>query len=217
MGLPSCLFDRSAPLVLDASVAINLNATGKCAPILDAIPNPIVILDVVLGELEVGRIKGRTDADMVEALIKSGRAQTAPLSPECEGNFLALVCGRGSATLDDGEAATIAWAVAHGGIPIIDERKGLAICQERFPSVQTGTTVDVLSHADVVAAFGRDELADAIFNALTLARMRVHDRHIPWVVEQIGSSRAPLCHSLPLSVRTGCSLDEMRDYSAQGN
>jgi len=216
MGLPSCLFDRSAPLVLDASVAINLNATGKCAPILDAIPNPIVILDVVLGELESGRIKGRTDADMVEALVKSGRAQTASLSPASEGNFLALVCGRGSATLDDGEAATIAWAVAHGGIPIIDEKKGLALCQERFPSVQTGTTVDVLSHADVVAGFRRDELADAIFNALTLARMRVHDRHIPWVVQQIGSSRASLCHSLPLSARIGCSLADIRDHSVQG-
>ena len=124
MGLPSCLFDRSAPLVLDASVVINLNATGKCALILDAIPNPIVIVDVVLGELESGRIKGRTDAAMVDALIQSGRAQTASLSPASEGNFLALVCGRGSATLDDGEAATIAWAVAHGGIPIIDEKKG---------------------------------------------------------------------------------------------
>jgi predicted nucleic acid-binding protein len=203
MGLPSCLFDRSAPLVLDASVAINLNATGKCASILDAVPNPIVILDVVSGELEAGRIKGRTDAEMLETLIKLGRLQTASLSSECEGNFLALVCGRGSATLDDGEAATIAWAVAHGGIPIIDEKKGLAICQERFPSVQTGTTVDILSHTDVVAAFEREALADAVFNALTLARMRVHDRHIPWVIEQIGSSRASLCHSLPLNVRTG--------------
>jgi predicted nucleic acid-binding protein len=216
MGLPSCLFDRSAPLVLDASVAINLNATGKCASILDAIPNPIVILDAVLGELESGRIKGRTDADMVEALVKTGRVQTASLSHASEGNFLALVCGRGSATLDDGEAATIAWAVAHGGIPIIDEKKGLALCQERFPSVQTGTTVDVLSHTDVVAAFGRDELADAIFNALTIARMRVQDRHIPWVVQQIGSSRAPLCHSLPLSARTSHSLDDKRDHSVQG-
>jgi len=210
------LFDRSAPLVLDASVAINLNATGRCAPILDAIPNPIVILDVVLGELESGRIKGRTDADMVEALIQSGRAQTASLSPASEGNFLALVCGRGSVTLDDGEAATISWAVAHGGIPIIDEKKGLAICQERFPSVQTGTTVDVLSHADVIAAFGRDELADAVFNALTLARMRVHDRHVPWVVQQIGSSRASLCQSLPLSARAANSSDATRDRSAQG-
>lgn len=203
MGLPSCLFDRSSPLVLDASVAINLNATGKCASILDAVPNPIVILDVVSGELDAGRIKGRTDADMVETLIKSGRLQKASLSPESEGNFLALVCGRGSTTLDDGEAATIAWAVAHGGIPIIDEKKGLAICQERFPSVQTGTTVDILSHVNVVAAFEHGVLADAIFNALTLARMRVHDQHIPWVIEQIGASRASLCHSLPLAVRTG--------------
>lgn len=202
MGLPSCLFNRSAPLILDASVVINLNATGRCASILDAIPNPIVILDVVFGELESGRAKGRTDADMVEALIRSGRAQMESLSPECEGDFLALVCGRGSATLDDGEAATIAWAVAHGGMPIIDEKKGLAICQERFPSVQTGTTVDVLSHPDVVNAFERDDLADAIYNALTLARMRVHYQHIPWVIEQIGSSRASLCHSLPLSART---------------
>jgi len=196
------LFDRSAPIVLDASVAINLNATGKCASILDAVPNPIVILDVVSGELEAGRIKGRTDADMLAALIKSGRLQTVSLSPECESNFLALVCGRGAATLDDGEAATISWAVAHGGIPIIDEKKGLAICQERFPSIQTGTTVDILSHADVVAAFDRDALADAIFNALTRARMRVHERHIPWVIEQIGASRVSLCHSLPFNVRT---------------
>jgi hypothetical protein len=193
MGLPSCLFNRSSPLVLDASVAINLNATGKCAS----------ILDVVSGELEAGRKNGRTDADMMETLIKSGRLQKASLSPESEGNFLALVCGRGSTTLDDGEAATIAWAVAHGGIPIIDEKKGLTICQERFPSVQTGTTVDILSHANVIAAFEHDVLADAIFNALTLARMRVHERHIPWVIEQIGASRASLCNSLPLVVRTG--------------
>lgn len=202
MGLPSCLFNRSAPLVLDASVAINLNATGNCASILDAVPNPIVILDVVSQELDVGRFKGRTDAEMVKTLIKSGLIQTVSLSPESEGNFLALVCGRGSATLDDGEAATIAWAVAHGGIPIIDEKKGLAICQERFPSVPTASTVDILSHADVVAALGPGALVDAIFNALTLARMRVQDRHIPWVIEQIGFSRASECHSLPLNART---------------
>jgi hypothetical protein len=80
---------------------------------------------------------------------------------------------------------------------------GRGICQERFPTVQTGTTIDILSNADVVAALGDDVLGDAIFNALTLARMRVHDRHIPWVIERIGSSRASLCHSLPLNVRVG--------------
>lgn len=201
MGLPNCLLDPSKPLVLDASVAINLNATGSCVRILDAIPNPVVILDIVSRELAAGRAKGRTDADVVPALVASGRVEIASLCAECEGNFLAMVCGSGSATLDDGEAATIAWAVAHGSTPIIDEKKGLSICQDRFPSVQAATTTDIFAHDRVVAELGRDDLGDAIFNALIAARMRVQERHIPWVIDMIGSSRAQLCHSLPLSAR----------------
>lgn len=201
MGLPNCLLDPSKPLVLDASVAINLNATGNCIRILDAIPNPVVIVDIVSRELEAGRAKGRSDADVVAALVASGRVQIASLCAECEGNFLAMVCGRGSATLDDGEAATIAWAVAHGGTPIIDEKKGLSICRDRFPSVQAATTTDIFAHDRVLAELGRDDLGDAIFNALLAARMRVQERQIPWVIDMIGSSRAQLCHSLPLSAR----------------
>lgn len=201
MGLPNCLLDPSKPLVLDASVAINLNATGSCVRILDAIPNPVVILDIVSRELEAGRAKGRTDADVVDALVASGRAEIASLCAECEGNFLAMVYGSGSATLDDGEAATIAWAVAHGSTPIIDEKKGLSICQDRFPSVQAATTTDIFAHERVLAELGRDDLGDAIFNALIAARMRVQERHISWVIDMIGSSRAQLCHSLPLTTR----------------
>jgi len=201
MGLPNCLLDPSKPLVLDASVAINLNATGSCVRILDAIPNPVVILDIVSRELEAGRAKGRTDADVVAALVASGRVEIASLCAECEGNFLAMVCGSGSATLDDGEAATIAWAVAHGSTPIIDEKKGLSICQDRFPSVQAATTTDIFAHDRVLAELGRDDVGDAIFNALIAARMRVQERHIPWVIDMIGSSRAQLCHSIPLHIR----------------
>lgn len=201
MGLPNCLLEPSKPLVLDASVAINLNATGNCVRILDAIPNPVVILDIVSRELKAGRAKGRTDADVVAALVASGRVEIASLCAECEGNFLAMVCGSGSATLDDGEAATIAWAVAHGGTPIIDEKKGLSICQDRFPSVQAATTTDIFAHDSVLAELGWDDLGDAIFNALIAARMRVQEGHIPWVIDMIGSSRAQLCHSLPLSAR----------------
>jgi predicted nucleic acid-binding protein len=195
------LLDPSKPLVLDSSVAINLNATGNGIRILDAIPNPVVLLDSVSRELEAGRSKGRSDAELVSTLVAKGRAEIASLCGECEGNFLALVCGSGSATLDDGEAATIAWAVAHGGIPVIDERKGLSICKDRFPLVPVATTIDIFAHYGVVGAFGREAIGDAIFNALTLARMRVHERHIPWVIDMIGSSRAQLCHSIPLHIR----------------
>lgn len=201
MGLPDYLFDPSPALVLDASVVINLHATGCAGRILDAIPNPIVILEVVLRELEAGRVKGRTDADTVDDLVKNGCVQLAALSPECESNFLALVAGSGATTLDDGEAATIAWSVAHGGIPIIDEKKGSAICRERFPHLQLGTTIDIFAHEHVQSAFFKADLADAIFKALTLARMRVHDKDMAWVIGMIGQDRASLCNSLPRSKR----------------
>jgi len=201
MVLPNYLFDPSAALVLDASVVINLHATGCASRILDAIPNPIVILEVVLRELETGRVKGRTDADMVGDLVKNGRVKLAALSPDCESNFLALVAGSGAATLDDGEAATIAWSVAYGGIPIIDEKKGSAICRERFPHLQLGTTIDIFAHERVQSGFVEGDLADAIFNALTLARMRVHEKDIAWVIRMIGQERASLCNSLPRSKR----------------
>ena len=201
MELPNCLFDPSAALVLDASVVINLNATGCAGKILDAIPNPIVILEVVLRELQAGRAKGRTDADTVDDLVRNGCVQMAALSPECENNFLALVSGSGATTLDDGEAATIAWSVAYGGIPIIDEKKGSAICRERFPLLQLGTTIDIFAHEQVRSGFGKDELADAIFKTLTLARMRVHEKDIAWVISMIGQERASICNSLPRSKR----------------
>ena len=201
MGLPNYLFDPSPALVLDASVVINLNATGCVARILNAIPNPVVILEVVLRELETGRVKGRTDADTVDDLAKTGCVQLAALTSECESNFLSLVAGSGATTLDDGEAATIAWSVTHSGIPIIDEKKGSAICRERFPHLQLGTTIDILAHEQVQSAFVKSDLADAIFKALTLARMRVHDKDLAWVIGMIGKERASLCNSLPRSKR----------------
>jgi predicted nucleic acid-binding protein len=183
--------------VLDASVVINLNATGIAGKMLDAIPNPVVILEVVLRELQAGRAKGRTDADMVDDLVRNGCVQMAALSPECEGNFLALVSGSGATTLDDGEAATIAWSVANGGIPIIDEKKGL----------QLGTTIDIFALEQVQSSFGKDDLSDAIFNALTLARMRVHEKDISWVISMIGQERALLCNSLPRSKRVNAVIE----------
>ncbi|WDF72306.1 hypothetical protein [Novosphingobium sp. KACC 22771] len=201
MGLLNCSFNPNRPLILDASVAINLNATGLAARILDAIPNPIVIVDVVMHELNAGRTRGRTDADMIASLVESQRVQLVSLSAECEGNFLAMVSGTGASTLDDGEAATISWAVAHAGIPVIDEKKGLAICRDRFPNLQVCTTTDLLAHEYVLASLGHSNLSDAIYNALTLARMRVREPHIPWVISTVGEDRIANCYSLPESAR----------------
>lgn len=201
MVLPDCLFDPSSPLVIDASVVINLNATGCAAQILAAIPNRIVVTDIVANELEAGRAKGRTDAEQLAALIASSHVQCVPLSPVAQEHFLDLVIGDGVSTLDDGEAATIAWAVADGGIPIIDDKKAVALCLRDFPTTVVGSTVDVLAQPSITKRLGATMLAESIFLALTVARMRVPDERISWVVGAIGSARASECHSLPERVR----------------
>jgi len=52
---PRCCFDKlSLPLVVDTSVAINLNATGYASAVIKAIPNELRIVDVVHEELNGG-------------------------------------------------------------------------------------------------------------------------------------------------------------------
>jgi hypothetical protein len=54
----------------------------------------------------------------------------------------------------------------------------------------------------VEAALGRDALADAVFQALQTARMRVLTDYVAWVVALIGIDRALQCPSLPQRARS---------------
>lgn len=200
MGL-SCLIDPTAPVVVDASTVINLNATA-CGPrILTAIPNPIIITDVVQGELLEDRRSGRNDGQMVAELIASGLISVAKLDGLTESHFEDLVIGRGDATLDDGEAATIAYGVEKGAITLIDECKAARLCGQHYPGLLVGTTFDILAHVEVIKAIGHQGLGNAIEKALMLARMRVPPQCMSWVVDMIGADRATICESIPRSVR----------------
>jgi predicted nucleic acid-binding protein len=197
MAPPSCLLNPSAILVADASAAINLNATG-CAPtILRALPNPVVIVDIVQDDRE----KGRKDADVTRAMIEAGLIETVELGPVGLTHFEPLVVGAAADTLDDGEAATLAYALQIGGTPIIDERKANRICVTRFGGMQTAASVDLFAHQAVQDALGPAALAEAVFLALRDARMRVFPHHIDWVVNLIGQDRAQQCPSLPRAAR----------------
>jgi predicted nucleic acid-binding protein len=203
MGL-SCLTDSKATAVIDASTAINLNATGCAGEILRALPNRIVITDVVLGELKECRLSGRRDAELVAELVQTGLIAIVPLSEIQQRHFESLVIGGGIDTLDDGEAATVAYAVESAAIALIDERKAIRICAERYPQVRIGCTVDLFAHAGVENSLGPGELGDAVFSALQHARMRVLTRHMGWVVGLIGQERT--WQSLPRAVRIRDSL-----------
>jgi predicted nucleic acid-binding protein len=196
MGL-SCLTDPTAKLVLDASAVINLNATGHAQGILRALARDLIVTDVVLGELQEDSQNGRKDSEITAGLIAAGLLRVENIDALSQTIFEDLVIGHGPDTLDDGEAATIAFGVERGVVPVLDERKARRMCTERFPGIVIASTVDLLCHDTVAAALGTKVLADAVFAALQQARMRTLPRHEEWVVGLIGTERARLCPSLP--------------------
>ena len=191
MGSPSCLIDPHLPIVLDTSAAINLVATGLASDILRALPNPVLATDAVSGELARDR-RGRRDADLMDELVTARLINVVILGSTALPIFESLVVGRAADTLDDGEAATIAYAVEHHAVAIIDERKANRICGERYPELRVGCTIDLLSHPGLASAFGPEKLSMAVLNALQQARMRVLPHHIDWVVGLLGSEQASL-------------------------
>jgi predicted nucleic acid-binding protein len=201
MGLPCCLLDPSAVVVADASVLINLNATGHAPQILRALPNPVVLVDIVLAELNRGRANGKADADLTAKLVHAGLAQIVSLGEIGLIQFERLVIGSAAETLDDGEAATVAYATEVDAIVVIDERKANRICATRFPKLAISCSVDILAHPEIQKKLGRDQLSEAVFCALRDARMRVMPHHVEWVVELIGQDLASQCSSLPRSAR----------------
>jgi predicted nucleic acid-binding protein len=201
MEPPIFLTDPSTPAVIDTSAAINLIATGCAAEILKALPNRVLAVDAIPVELEEGHRRGRIDADLLNELVAARLIEVVTLNDAATQTFEQLVIGPAAMTLDDGEAATIAYALEHSGIAIIDERKATRICAERFPGLMTGCTVDLFAYPHVGHALGHERLAEAVLNALKIARMRVLPLHIAWVVNLIGAGEAASCMSLPRSIR----------------
>ena len=197
MGSLSSLTDAQALLVADASTIISVNATGCAKRVIKALPNRVAVVDVVSEELEEGRQRKRQDADLLKKLVDAGHVEIVQLDARGEEYFEQLVVGAAQMTLDDGEAATIAYAVATNGIALIDEKKANRICGQRFPELRLACTVDIFTHPDLQNQLGKEALADAVFNALCHGRMRVFPQHVEWVIGLIGADRARLCTSLP--------------------
>jgi predicted nucleic acid-binding protein len=200
MGL-SCLVDPDIPVVLDASAAINLNASGFAEAVLRALPNRTVIAEIVMSELTGDHRTGRRDAEMIAALMESQLIAIVRLSEVQERHFEMLVVGPAVETLDDGEAATIAYAAESDAVAILDDRKAIRICALRYPQMPIGSTVDLFSHPSVIGTLGKASLAEAVFAALQHARMRVLPHHMDWVIALIGQERVRMCPSLPKAAR----------------
>jgi predicted nucleic acid-binding protein len=184
-------------LVSDASIWINLVATGHVELILGSSAARHQITTTALIELESGREKGRRTASVVADLIARGLVEQVSLSATEEQVFMDLIIGEPGDTLDDGEAATIATALGTSSIAMIDERKATALCQRRYPSLIVKSTTDLLLAPEVRIAMPQDKFSDCLFGALADARMRVPEHHLVEVCGALDRERRKLCPSLP--------------------
>jgi predicted nucleic acid-binding protein len=195
MTYSSSLADTKSALILDTSVLINLHASGYGERIFAALPNDILVSEIVANELEHETSKCKGEHQFIHELIACHKVSLIALS-ECEYEiFEALVSGTPS--LDDGEAATIAISSCRNIMPIIDERKGRYLAQTRNPNIRSGWSLDLFRHPQVVAELGAVLSIDALHRALRDGRMRIHEEHCDHVVSLIGVQRAIECRSLP--------------------
>lgn len=191
MTYSCCLSENLSPLVLDTSVLINLHASGYGTRLLSALPNMIIIPEVVALELDNDRSKSTGEHQFIHELVSSKGITIAGLSDDEYEAYKKLV-----ATLDDGEAATIAIAASRGYTPVVDEHKGRLLAQEWCRTEIIGWSFDVLRHPEVLVALGPDSV-DALYRALRDGRLRIHQDHCDEVVNLIGIKRAIQCTCLP--------------------
>ncbi|MDT3710209.1 MAG: hypothetical protein ROZ65_08745 [Pseudomonadaceae bacterium] len=196
MTFSSCLNNQRNAIVLDASVIINLLATGHANTILQALAVPLYVTDYVVREIEQGAVNDRPEPALLAELISKQVLVVEELTGTALENFFGMVSGRTSSSLGDGEAATLAIADRNGFSAAIDEKKATRIAAERFEMLKLVTTVDILAAPPVQELLGNEALRTAILRSLQRARMQVREHQFEWVAQLIGLEHVGQCPSL---------------------
>jgi predicted nucleic acid-binding protein len=187
-------------LVADASIVINLNASGRASEIIRALPHRVVVTDNAITELEAGERNGHRDAGQLRQLIDAGLVARVEIGGIGAGVYENLINGSARLTLDDGEAATIACAVELGGFALLDERKARSLCATSFSSLPLGCSAELLMHPTVSTALASAHIATVV-RALQVGRMRVPPEFVSEIASLIGPEHAGSCMSLPKILR----------------
>lgn len=195
MSHSSHLNNIADPLILDTSVLINLHASKKGDRILRAIPNDIVVSEIVADELEHETSRQNGEHSFLSALVIDDVVTLAKLTDAEYEIFSELTVT--SPSLDDGEAATISIAASRYFLPIIDERRGRARANSLVRNGESGWSLDLFRHPVVVANLGNQAAIEALYFALRDGRMRIPSESADGIIALIGLERSRECTSLP--------------------
>ena len=190
----------STVLVADASIVINLNASGRAREIIRALPHRIVVTGNAVTELEAGERNGHGDARQLYDLINARLIDRVEIGGIGAPIYESLIDGSARLTLDDGEAATIACAVEAGAFALLDERKARSLCTASFATLPLGCTAELLMHPAVATALTSEHVATVV-RTLQVGRMRVPPEFVSDLIALIGPDHTATCVSLPKVAR----------------
>ena len=165
--------DLSKGLVLDTSICINLLATRRIWDVLACIGGQCAIPEQVLREVQRDPVSRAPFSIESHPLIGRLELEVVKLSGSAVANFFILVGGDSISNLGDGEAASIAVAVARGCAVALDERKARRIARERFPSLSVTCSIELLELPAVEMRLGKRVVSEAISDALSIGRMNI--------------------------------------------
>lgn len=185
----------AAPLIFDTSVLINMRASQHAVPIIDALPNEILVPQPVAEELSHQTSEFNCEAQFLDSLLLTRRAQMVQLDGGERSVFEDLVSGDKS--IGDGEAATIAVAANRNLVAVIDDRRGRNRARELVAEIALAWSIDLFLHPMVSSVLNSSTLSESVFFALRDGRMRIHSRYIDRVVKIVGAERALECPCLP--------------------
>lgn len=183
-------------LVVDASVLINLASTEHSRDIIGCLAERVLVVEAAYAEVRRDPRTGKPTPDLLTPLLHAGVLSCITLTPTHLTLAVELAGAPEPDDLDDGEAATIAFAAIEGAAIGLDDTKAIRISAQRYPTCRVATTIDLLRRQEVCATLGTSRLADAVYDALRFGRMRVPQSQVGWVVELIGRDRAAECPSL---------------------
>ena len=101
----------------------------------------------------------------LSALEAAGLLQCKTMGEQAKEIFRELTANDLSEGLDDGEAATIAYAVAHSAatVPVVDERKATRIFRKRWSDRVAIGTVALISNDRILTSLPQEHLREAVY------------------------------------------------------
>ena len=171
----SCLSDYlpAGPVVLDASVIINLLGCGEMHDVLIALGVQALVEERTLEEIRRHPVPGLDHRSELDGLQQNGRLVVERMTDHDYEVFLRLTTGSRASRLDVGESAAITLALGRGHTVILDENKARLIVARDFAQLAVVSTFRMLLTAGYRGGWSAARVQRQLIRARQQARMAV--------------------------------------------